>query len=210
MRVLTPARSTRFIIFDEQAKIITEHQTEYPQILPHAGWHEQNPIDLMDSVREVINNAVEKLEWMGWHRDSVKGIGITNQRETTVAWSKATGQPLCNAIVWDDTRTVTVVRQFEEKLEAEGIAVEGADGKTKKLTGRDALVNMWVVVAAAVNVAAGIVVVAHADATALASPSPPTSPRSSCAGCSSTTRMWPMLTSATTCCSAPWTAGLST
>ncbi|KAL1412896.1 Glycerol kinase [Vanrija albida] len=134
--------STRFIIFDEQAKIITEHQTEYPQILPHAGWHEQDPVDLIDSVREVINNAVEKLEWMGWHRDSVKGIGITNQRETTVAWSKSTGKPLCNAIVWDDTRTVTVVRQFEDKLEAEGIAVEGADGKTEKATGRDALVGI--------------------------------------------------------------------
>jgi glycerol kinase len=71
--------STRFIIFDKHAKIITEHQTEFPQILPHAGWHEQDPMDLVDSMKECINQAVEKLEWMGWHRDSVKGIGGSRQ-----------------------------------------------------------------------------------------------------------------------------------
>lgn len=71
---LTPS-STRFIIFDKYAKIVAEHQTEFPQILPHAGWHEQDPKDLVDAMVECINKAVEKLEWMGWKRDSVKGIG---------------------------------------------------------------------------------------------------------------------------------------
>jgi hypothetical protein len=67
--------STRFIIFDKYAKIVAEHQTEFPQILPHAGWHEQDPQDLVDAMVECINKAVEKLEWMGWKRESIKGIG---------------------------------------------------------------------------------------------------------------------------------------
>ncbi|EIW73706.1 hypothetical protein TREMEDRAFT_25139 [Tremella mesenterica DSM 1558] len=113
-------RSTRFIVFDQHAKIIAEHQQEFEQILPHAGWHEQRPQDLVECMLECINKCVEKLEWMGWHRDSIKGIGITNQRETTLCWSRSTGEPLCNAIVWDDSRTAGLVRQYEKKLEEEG------------------------------------------------------------------------------------------
>lgn len=71
----TEFSSTRFIIFDQNAKIVAEHQTEFPQILPHAGWHEQDPQDLVDAMVECINKAVEKLEWMGWKKDSIKGIG---------------------------------------------------------------------------------------------------------------------------------------
>jgi len=52
------------------------------------------------------------------------GLGITNQRETTLCWSRSTGEPLCNAIVWDDARTGGVVRAFEKKLEEEGLEVE--------------------------------------------------------------------------------------
>lgn len=130
--------STRFIVFDEHAKIITEHQTEFDQILPHAGWHEHDPEALVEAMRECMNRAMYKLEFMGWHRESVKGIGITNQRETTLCWSRKTGEPLCNAIVWDDTRTVAVVRQFEDKLDDEGLEVD--DGKLSK--GKDALVGL--------------------------------------------------------------------
>jgi glycerol kinase len=68
-------RSTRFIIFDEYAKIVAEHQTEFNQILPHAGWHEQDPEELVYAMRECMRKAVEKLEWMGWAKESVKGIG---------------------------------------------------------------------------------------------------------------------------------------
>ncbi|BEI84020.1 hypothetical protein CcaverHIS002_0406240 [Cutaneotrichosporon cavernicola] len=129
--------STRFIVFDEHAKIITEHQTEFEQILPHAGWHEHNPEALVDAMRECMSRAMYKLEFMGWHRDSVRGIGITNQRETTLCWSRKTGQPLCNAIVWDDTRTVAVVQQFEDKLDAEGFDIDGT-----RVKGKDALVSL--------------------------------------------------------------------
>ncbi|ADV21902.1 Glycerol kinase, putative [Cryptococcus gattii WM276] len=116
--------STRFIIFDKRAKIIAEHQTEFEQILPHAGWHEHDPDALVEAMNECITKAVEKLEWMGWSRNSVKGIGITNQRETTVCWSRSTGKPLCNAIVWDDARTINVVREMEKKLDEEGLEID--------------------------------------------------------------------------------------
>ncbi|WWC88563.1 glycerol kinase [Kwoniella dendrophila CBS 6074] len=123
--------STRFIVFDKRAKIIAEHQTEFEQILPHAGWHEHDPEALVDAMTECINKAVEKLEWMGWSRKSVKGIGITNQRETTVCWSRTTGKPLCNAIVWDDSRTLGVVREYEKKLEEEGLDIDDEEEDLK-------------------------------------------------------------------------------
>jgi ribulose kinase len=73
--LLINVRSTRFIVFDKRAKIITEHQTEFQQILPHAGWHEQDPFDLVGAMRECMTKAVENLEWMGYSKDSIKGIG---------------------------------------------------------------------------------------------------------------------------------------
>lgn len=122
----------RFIVFDEHAKIVAEHQEEFEQILPHAGWHEHNPEQLIDTMRICITRALFKLEFIGWHRDSVKGIGITNQRETTVCWSKTTGKSLCNAIVWDDTRTVSVVKQMDDKLDASGFIHNGKTVKGKE------------------------------------------------------------------------------
>lgn len=121
---MADSSSTRFIVFDNHANIVCEHQTEFEQILPHAGWHEQEPEHVIDSVKECIRQAVEKLEFMGWKASSIKAIGITNQRETTLCWSKRTGKPLCNALVWDDTRTVTLVRHYEKLLEEVGIEVD--------------------------------------------------------------------------------------
>jgi hypothetical protein len=80
---LTPCSSTRFIIFNKNAKIITEHQAEFEQILPHAGWHEQDPETLVECMVECINVAMEKLEWMGWAKSSVKGIGGLPQSRRT-------------------------------------------------------------------------------------------------------------------------------
>lgn len=74
---LIASRSTRFIVFDKRAKIITEHQTEFQQILPHAGWHEQDPFDLVNAMRECMRKCVENLEWMGYSKDSIKGIGMS-------------------------------------------------------------------------------------------------------------------------------------
>ncbi|KZV66311.1 glycerol kinase [Peniophora sp. CONT] len=121
--------STRFIIFDQYANIVALHQQEFPQYYPHPGWHEHDPEELQAICEDCIEKASEKLEQAGWSRDSVKVIGITNQRETTVAWSRKTGKSLCRAIVWDDSRTRNLVTFFEQKLKNYGI--ETAPGHTK-------------------------------------------------------------------------------
>ncbi|KAG8759440.1 Glycerol kinase [Serendipita sp. 396] len=122
--------STRFIIFDEYASIIAQHQLEFPQYYPHPGWHEHNPEEIIESVRACISGAVQNLESVGWDKESVKAIGITNQRETTVAWDRNTGKSLCPAIVWDDGRTKGTVAHYLSKLGSEGIRLP--DGEVKK------------------------------------------------------------------------------
>lgn len=74
-RKLKSGSSTRFVVFDSRAKIVAEHQTEYSQILPHAGWHEQDPEELVWAMRECINGAMGKLRMLGHSDDSVKGVG---------------------------------------------------------------------------------------------------------------------------------------
>ena len=76
---------------------------------------------------ECIEGTIEEIEELGYSRDDVKGIGITNQRETTLLWNRETGQPVHNAIVWDDSRTTPELHRFQRKLETEGIILEGAD-----------------------------------------------------------------------------------
>ncbi|KAI0734034.1 glycerol kinase [Fomitopsis betulina] len=135
--------STRFLIFDKYADIVAEHQIEYPQYYPEPGWHEQEADEIMDSCDVCITEASKKLEAAGWSKNSVKVIGITNQRETAVAWSRKTGKPLCRAIVWDDSRTRNTVAHFANKLSYVGLEVEpgvhkkGKDGEKalKDLTG---------------------------------------------------------------------------
>jgi glycerol kinase len=94
------------------------------------SWHEHDPEELQASCEQCIDDAVVKLEEAGWTRDSIRVIGITNQRETTVAWSRKTGRSLCKAIVWDDARTKNVVAHFDSTLANTGI--ELADGSVKK------------------------------------------------------------------------------
>ncbi len=94
--------STRFIVFDEAGSIVGQHQLEHRQILPKAGWVEHDAAEIWDRTKEVITGA---LKAAGISGSELAGIGITNQRETTVVWDKSTGKPLANAIVWQDTRT---------------------------------------------------------------------------------------------------------
>lgn len=94
------------------------------------SWHEHDPEELQKSCEQCIDDAAVKLEEAGYARSSIKVIGITNQRETTVAWSRKTGKSLCKAIVWDDARTKNVVKHYENKLQSEGIELE--DGTIKK------------------------------------------------------------------------------
>ncbi|KAF8932407.1 Glycerol kinase, partial [Dissophora ornata] len=109
--------SSRFLIFDEKGGLVIGHQLEYRQIFPQPGWVEQDPMDILDSVVTCIDAALRKFELQGHHIKNLKGMGITNQRETVVVWDKNTGKPLHNAIVWSDTRTKDIVRELTESSE---------------------------------------------------------------------------------------------
>ena len=94
--------STRFMIFDHGGKVVGQHQIEHRQILPQAGWVEHDANEIWERAQEAIVGALKQADILG---SDLAGIGITNQRETTVVWDVTSGQPLSNAIVWQDTRT---------------------------------------------------------------------------------------------------------
>eukprot|EP00041_Stephanoeca_diplocostata_P032414 m.1037391 g.1037391 ORF g.1037391 m.1037391 type:complete len:531 (-) comp24143_c0_seq9:191-1783(-) len=106
--------SSRFIIFNKAGEIVVSHQMEHRQILPHPGWSEHDPMEILENVKICIDKSIEKLEATGRSASDVVAIGITNQRETTVAWSRKNGKPLHNAIVWLDTRTSDLVASYTE------------------------------------------------------------------------------------------------
>jgi len=103
--------STRFMIFNEEGAVLGQHQLEHKQILPRPGWVEHDAWEIWERTVEVISESLRKSGISG--KDLV-GIGITNQRETTVIWDKQTGKPLHNAIVWQDTRTQEFLDNFSE------------------------------------------------------------------------------------------------
>jgi len=101
--------STRAILFDADCQIRALAQHEHEQIHPRAGWVEHDPLEVWEHTREVIDGALDQA---GADAADIAAVGITNQRETTVVWDRRTGQPICNAIVWQDTRTVELVREL--------------------------------------------------------------------------------------------------
>ena len=106
--------SSRAIIFDHAGSIKAVAQKEFPQIFPKPGWVEHNPNDLWSSQAGV---AAEALANAGLSARDIAAIGITNQRETTIVWDRKTGQPICNAIVWQDRRTASIC----DRLKAKGL-----------------------------------------------------------------------------------------
>ncbi|MGO1745245.1 MAG: glycerol kinase GlpK [Microbacterium gubbeenense] len=98
--------SSRAIIFDRTGNIVSTGQKEHEQILPRPGWVEHDPMEIWKNVQEVIGIALSRADLTRHH---LSGIGITNQRETTVVWDRTTGEPVYNAIVWQDTRTQPIV-----------------------------------------------------------------------------------------------------
>ncbi|WP_156761925.1 glycerol kinase GlpK [Microbacterium karelineae] len=98
--------SSRAIIFDHEGSIVSVGQKEHEQILPRPGWVEHDPAEIWRNVQEVIGLALSRADLT---RHQIAGIGITNQRETAVVWDRTTGQPVYNAIVWQDTRTQAIV-----------------------------------------------------------------------------------------------------
>lgn len=94
--------STRFLAFDRSGKIIAFDQKEHKQIFPKPGWVEHNPNEIYENTITVIRNALRK---SNLSINDIAAFGITNQRETSVFWDRTTGEPIENAIVWQDTRT---------------------------------------------------------------------------------------------------------
>src|SRR3954471_12935638 len=113
--------STRAIIFNHSGGVVSAAQKEHEQIFPRAGWVEHDPKEIWNNIREVIGEALSKANLT---RHDIAAIGITNQRETAVVWDKNTGEPVYNAIVWQDTRTQPIV----DRLAADG-GVERFKGK---------------------------------------------------------------------------------
>src|SRR5579872_2277394 len=105
--------SSRAIVFDRAGAIKAIAQKEFRQIFPQAGWVEHDPREIWASQ---IGVATEALARAGIRAGEVAGIGITNQRETTIVWDRETGEPIHNAIVWQDRRTA----DFCERLRSEG------------------------------------------------------------------------------------------
>ena len=101
--------STRFMIFDHSGKVIGVDQKEHEQIYPKPGWVEHDPMEIWERTQEVIAGALKKTGVMA---SDLAAVGVTNQRETTVVWEKATGKPIHNAIVWQDTRTDQICNEF--------------------------------------------------------------------------------------------------
>ncbi|MGP6171220.1 glycerol kinase GlpK [Microbacterium sp. A196] len=105
--------STRAIVFDASGKIVTTGQREHEQIFPRAGWVEHDATEIWSNTTAVIDEALDAADITA---ADVAAIGITNQRETAIVWDRITGEPVHNAIVWQDTRT----QPFIDELAADG------------------------------------------------------------------------------------------
>src|ERR687895_432970 len=101
--------SSRCMIFDHGGQVVSVVQKEHEQIYPKPGWVEHDPMEIWQRCQEVMQEA---LDAAGASADDIAGLGITNQRETTVVWDRNTGEPVMNAIVWQDTRTDRLVDEF--------------------------------------------------------------------------------------------------
>ena len=106
--------SSRAIVFDHDGKICSVAQKEFTQYFPKPGWVEHNPNEIWSSQASVIAESISAIDINGL---DIAGIGITNQRETTIVWDVDTEEPIYNAIVWQDRRTA----DYCDKLKAEGL-----------------------------------------------------------------------------------------
>ena len=115
--------SSRFIVFDRLGSMKATAQREHEQIFPKPGWVEHDPKEIWHNVQLVMRDACKKAEI---EPSKLKAIGITNQRETTLIWDRRTGEPLHNALVWQDTRNDALVAKF---------ATDGGIDRFRKITG---------------------------------------------------------------------------
>ena len=115
--------SSRFIVFDKSGTIVSAAQKEHRQIYPKPGWVEHDPREILAHTNEVIGAALARADLSA---DDLAAVGITNQRETTLLWDAKTGQPLHNALVWQDTRVDRLVAEY---------AREGGQDRFREKTG---------------------------------------------------------------------------
>ena len=111
--------SNRAILFNHSGEIIESAQEEFEQIYPKAGWVEHNAQTIWETQLSVIKKVIQQ---KGIQPIQISGIGITNQRETTVVWNKESGAPIANAIVWQDRRTASICDELKSKGFEENIA----------------------------------------------------------------------------------------
>ena len=115
--------SSRAILFDDQQNIVAVSQKEFTQFYPKEGWVEHNPMEIWSSQLAV---ATECMAMVGATHEDIAGIGITNQRETTILWDRKTGEPVYNAIVWQCRRTADMIEELKR---------DGFDGTIRERTG---------------------------------------------------------------------------
>lgn len=101
--------SSRFMVFDVEGRVVGSAQQEHRQIFPKPGWVEHDPVEIWETTKRVIAAGLVDA---GITAADLVTVGLTNQRETTVVWNRATGQPVANAIVWQDTRTDQIVHDL--------------------------------------------------------------------------------------------------
>ncbi|MEU1641684.1 glycerol kinase GlpK [Micromonospora zamorensis] len=101
--------SSRCLVFDSAGDIVAVAQREHRQIFPQPGWVEHDAEEIWDNVQQVVSEALRSA---GTDPAGLAAVGITNQRETTLVWDRATGRPVANAIVWQDTRTGPLLREL--------------------------------------------------------------------------------------------------
>lgn len=104
--------SARAILFDLQGNIVSIGRKKFELIYPHAGWVEQNPLEILEAQKFAVNEAIQTAKILP---HEIFAIGITNQRETIVCWDKETGKPVYNAIVWQDRRTTSFCEQLKQQ-----------------------------------------------------------------------------------------------
>ena len=117
--------STRFIIFDHGGNVVAVDQKEHGQIYPKPGWVEHDPLEIWERTQRVMRGALDKV---GAKASDIAAIGVTNQRETTVVWEKKTGRPICNAIVWQDTRTDVICNELAKN---DGTSISPGTGQDR-------------------------------------------------------------------------------
>lgn len=110
--------SSRTLVFSPSGQILFTAQQEFPQIYPHDGWVEHDPEAIWNSTLSTLKDAIKFTQE---HSQKIIGIGITNQRETTIVWDRKTGEPVYNAIVWQDRRTADTCRALSNQYDVSAL-----------------------------------------------------------------------------------------